>query len=432
MQDLDQDDDSTSTPPSTGNTSNTSRRDRFKGALARTKSKFKKQQGNEKSGSEEHGNHDLDEDVEDFLSAGRTSTSSRNTTGRDTGLGEHRFMAGAGAGAEEGAAAPGLSSPERTPFLDQQPSSRPSTSESFPPHKQSPRRIVVPRIDVSNSQRWPGAQPVGKPAQEQQRQEKDGQQEGAAFLRPEYQARSQSATSLSKRKGRGRGLSVTFIEAPPVIIGEGGDDAPKPPVEISKARARARSVSPKSSRAQLRGAPRITTTQTTPPSPPTGHSLSGQRAAVPGLRHEPPDVLKPRGMQRVVQPQTDTPPSSAVTASPASSLDREFEMTLRLGSGSGSRAVGAPELSSHGEDGSVSARNTAPVILAPRPVRPVHPPPAVLEIPEPGVDEEMPAARPIAMDQREGFREGDALRMHRDDETINDDEFSPRGTRNRW
>ncbi|RMD39754.1 hypothetical protein DV735_g5379, partial [Chaetothyriales sp. CBS 134920] len=58
--------------------------------------------------------------------------------------------------------------------------------------------------------------------------------------------RPRSASSLSKGTARARGLSVQFTNQPPVIIGEGGDEAQAPPIEISRiaARARARSLSP--------------------------------------------------------------------------------------------------------------------------------------------------------------------------------------------
>ena len=59
---------------SLGNNDKTSKRDRFRGALARTKSKFKKENDRTKE-------KDLPDDVNDFLSAGRTSISSLTSTG---------------------------------------------------------------------------------------------------------------------------------------------------------------------------------------------------------------------------------------------------------------------------------------------------------------------------------------------------------------
>lgn len=337
----------------------TSKRERLKGALARTKSKFKKQSDK----NEEAGNNILSDDVNDFLSAGRTSTSSW-TSGGDA-LPHHPT--------------PGLSSSATS--SDQQ-SPRPSTSDSFMMPRQSPRRIAVPRIDVSNSQRWPAAQPLGSA----------GIQPDKEFLRPEYQTRSHSVTSLTKRRGRRRGLSVTFIEAPPVIIGEGGDDAPKPPVEISKARARARSVSPMPSRTQSQ----VPSTST---SPAPANGALGQQPAVaqPVSRHAPPDVLRPRAVQRVQTGNFSGSPAGA------SGLDKEFEMTLRLGSG-----VNSPD--------SEGASPHTPEIVAPKPVRPIHPPPPIVEA---GSTSEHHIVRKDipSNDLRKQLREGDALRMHFDNET---------------
>ena len=247
----------------------------------------------------------------------------------------------------------------------------------------------MPRIDVSSSQRWPAQQPIGQQGRRQAGSE-------AAFLRPEYHSRSQSATSLTKRKGRARGLSVTFIDDPPVVIGEGGDDAPTPPVEISKAkaRARARSVSPMSYRVRPRDAAAMNERST---------PINGPRGAhppPPANRHEPPDVLKPRGLRRA---QTGMSPSSA---SPASGLDREFEMTLRL----------APAVSSSDGQGT----STTPQIIAPQPVRPVQPPPAVIDRP----DFQLDKTGLSSTDLKNRFREGDVLRMHHDPDAPNVEEMT--------
>ncbi|KIW69978.1 hypothetical protein PV04_02290 [Phialophora macrospora] len=325
-----------------------SKRDRFKGALARTRSKFKKENERPKEA-------ELSDDVNDFLAAGRPSTSS------------------AGNPLPRGPTAATTDEQSPSPV-----SPRPSTSDSFTnpfAAQRSPRKISVPKIDVSTAQRWPRAQSVGTTEQDINN-----------FLRPEYQARSVSASSLSnkaKKKGRGRGLSVTFMEAPPVIIGEGGDDAPTPPVEIGKARQRARSASPMARRGQH---------------PPEGsmNGTYGKRPSPvpppPSQGHAPPDVLRPRVLQRV---------QTGFAADPAgtSGLDKEFEMTLRVG------AIANSPVS-----GGASAPDTAEII-SPRPVRIVQPPPAVFEEPaeSQNVTEEVPSTSP-----RDKLREGDALRMHFD------------------
>lgn len=334
-----------------------SRRDRFKGALARTKSKFKKH------GDKTEDEHVLSEDVDDFLAAGRTSVSSVNTATpfRGDALPHHP-----------------------TPTNSNSP--RPSTSDSasFTQPKQSPRRLNVPRIDVSNSQRYPGALPV----------QDSGSENNSTndFLRPEYQSRSQSSSSLAKGKRRSRGLSVTFIEAPPVVIGIGGDAAPAPTVEISKARARARSVSPMRNRAQAND-PGYTPNRS-PYQPPNGASGLPNH----GPRPEPPDVLKPRALQRI---QTGLSP---VTPVGRSNLDQEFEMSLKLWGGSNSYSPA-----------SSTASPATPEIHAPKPLRPVHPPPAVMEIPEPPELKKEPSSG----DLRQQFQEegNTTLRKHQAEPT---------------
>ncbi|OAL33172.1 hypothetical protein AYO20_07489 [Fonsecaea nubica] len=336
-----------------------SRRERLKGALSRTKSKFKKHT------SDTNEERDLPDDVNEFLAAGRTSLSS---------------------GPRPVDSLPHLQRTPATSNLDQSSpvSTRPSTSESFTnpsAPQRSPKKVSVPRIDVTNSQRWPRAQPIGTT-----------EQDINDFLRPEYQGRSQSVSSFSnkpKRKGRGRGLSVSFIEAPPVIIGEGGDDAPTPPVEISKARQRARSASPMPNRGQSQSRDHSGS--------PTNGAYDLRNAPLPHPPRQggpPPDILRPRMLQRV---QTGNFSGSRG----ASALDKEFEMTLRLGS----NAVNSPV--SPGE-----SPNT-PELHAPKPVRVIHPPPPVLEEP---IQSHIVKKEVQSTDLRKQFREGDALRMHLDTE----------------
>jgi hypothetical protein len=91
----------------------------------------------------------------------------------------------------------------------------------------------------------------------------------------------------------------------------------------------------------------------------------------------------------------------AADATGTSGLDKEFEMTLRVGGNANSPV---------GRGGSTP--DTAEII-SPRPVRIVQPPPAVFEEPTESltVKKEAPSTSP-----REKFREGDALRMHLDRE----------------
>jgi hypothetical protein len=313
-----------------------SKRDRLKDALSRTKSKFKKEPKTKTS----------EEDVDDFLCAGRASADDR--------LPQH-----------ETSSAP----------TDHEPSppssSRPSTSDSanpFPSSPRSPRKLHIPKIDVSNSQRWPMAKVLGA-----------SHAEVNDFLRPEYQTRSQSAntfSNLKKRGARGRNLSVNFIEGPPVIIGEGGDEAPAPPVEISRSKQRARSASPMPSRGQHRanGLPE--------------HPAS----AFPRQHHAPPAALQPRMLQRAPTGHTST------LGTYGSALDKEFAMTL----GGGAHMTTSPD----------GATPTSPEIMAPTPMRVVKPPSAdALGAP----DQPRGMRKGTGNDDLRGqFREGDALRMQLD------------------
>ena len=201
-----------------------SRRGRLKDALNRTKtkiSKVKEERDARKQKQEQEGPKlKLDNDVNDFLSAGRSSVASSHRPSVDTL-----------------AASP-----------------RPSTSESR--SQPSPRRVLpisVPRIDVSASSRFPHAKEVDPDALVDQVGSSaisSADLQSNSLLKPAYKSRSQSATSIasSDRKARIRGLSVGFANVPPVIIGEGGEEAEAPPMEISRAKARARSASPQGRR----------------------------------------------------------------------------------------------------------------------------------------------------------------------------------------
>lgn len=254
--------------------STASKRNRFKGAISRTKSKFRT-----RDSSPEDSDLTTNDVVEDFLAGGRTSTSTRPSISDSLSFASDR--------------------PSTADSLPHHPSPPTSTSDRFAAPQQPPRRIDVPRIDVSKSQRWPGALPTQPEDHDRSR-----------FLRPEYQGRSQSVSSLSKGRRRSRGLSVTFIEAPPVIIGEGGDAAQTPPSEISRARARARSASPMPARLGL-GLPPI--------------SFPVRRKPVPQPPVHASTEFEPSALQRV---QTG---SSAATQESKLAMNKEFEMSLGMG-----------------------------------------------------------------------------------------------------
>ena len=297
-----------------------SKRDRFKSVLSRTKSKLKKKDSDQ-----------ADDNVEDFLAAGRDSTS----TGRPSLSDSLSF------------ADTSPPHPNRPPTSDSSSNIRSTQvpfQESFvPPPQQSPRRIVVPRIDVSASKRYPGAQLVGA-------QNEQGRTE---FLKPHYQGRSQSVSSLSKGRGRARGLSVTFAQAPPTVIGEGGNEAQAPTIEVSHAKRRARSVSP---------------TPTPRATGPTGRLWSRSpinRKPVPERVVSPvkeeDDFFSP-GVKRVLT-GFSTPANESKQA-----MEKEFEMSLGLNSAS----TASPGSTTSPEQ---------PVLHAPRPVRPPVPIPPVREPP---------------------------------------------------
>lgn len=115
-----------------------------------------------------------------------------------------------------------------------------------------------------------------------------------------------------QRGNRPRNLSVAFLEAPPVIIGEGGDEAEAPTIEIGRTKARARSVSPMPARA-MEGNPQQLRRKQMPTS--AGSAGSGSTIS---LRHFEP--------QRLARVQTGAIPTSATSKS---SADIEFEMSLQ-------------------------------------------------------------------------------------------------------
>lgn len=210
------------------------KRGKLKDALSRTKTKINKvkeerdakKQKQELEKPHAHSNSILSDDVDDFLSAGRPSFASSQR--------------------------PSVGSDFRSAVETSSASPRPSTSDSQSQPHPSPRRVLpisIPRIDVSASSRFPNARDVQSNTLVQQTGSSVvsfGSAQSGSLLRPDYQSRSQSASSIASadRKARIRGLTVGFADVPPVVIGEGGDEADAPPVEISRAKARARSASP--------------------------------------------------------------------------------------------------------------------------------------------------------------------------------------------
>ena len=297
-----------------------SKRDRFKSVLSRTKTKLRKKD-----------NDQSDDNVEDFLAAGRDSTS----TGRPS-LSDSLTFADSTASPSSRPPTSGSSASVRT--------SQVAHPDAFvPPPQQSPRRIAVPRIDVSTSKRYPGAQLVGA-------QNEQGRNE---FLKPHYQGRSQSVSSLSKGRGRARGMSVTFAEAPPIVIGEGGDEAQAPTIEVSHAKRRARSASPTPT-------PRATGPIGSLWSKSLSHRKPVPETVVSPVKEED-DFFSP-GVKRV-QTGLSTPAIESKQA-----MEKEFDMSLGLSSAS----TTSPGSTTSSEQ---------PVLHAPTPVRPPVPIPPVREPP---------------------------------------------------
>lgn len=207
------------------------KRGRFKDVLDRTKHKIAEKVREEKEARKWSSHSSKDESpsdtgIDDFLAAGRVKTSSST-----------HLSVFSDSASESG-----------TPPNDRSTPPRPSTSDSKT--QTSPKRVHVPRIDVSASQRFPNAKEIAPhgPVELPGSFASDNTSQGKTLLlKPEYKSRSQSASSIASasRKARIRGLSVGFANVPPVIIGEGGDEAEAPPVEISRAKMRrAKSASP--------------------------------------------------------------------------------------------------------------------------------------------------------------------------------------------
>jgi hypothetical protein len=278
-----------------------SRKDRFKGALQRTKTKLK--EGSKKSDKD---NFKLSDDVNDFLQAGRPSTSDSGAARAETPPDkllypqvDHDRMVQAG-----------ITGAARTEHRNLPTPPRPMNAPS-----RSPRGMPIPRIDVSKSQRWPAQQEV----RDLRAQEIDD------FLRPaqrpDQHARSQSQGSMpGRRKGnRPRNLSVAFLEAPPVIIGEGGDEAEAPTIEIGRTKARARSVSPMPARVHAV----------------EGNHLQQQQEQL--RRKQIPTSTGSAGSVSTISPHPFLPQNLArvhsggvpTSATSKSSADIEFEMSLQ-------------------------------------------------------------------------------------------------------
>ena len=173
------------------------KRERFRGALRRGADKLKKNKDDDEEGGNDK--FTLNEDVKDFLSLkedrSRSSFDDRLQVPGDVRPTSH-----------EG-------------FLLQ----RPASADQLPVHPSPSRPPPVPRIDVSRSPRFPDAREFGEP----------GPQQG--LLQRPREGGSGSQPGRRSRRRR-EGLKVHFAETPPVIIGEGGDEAEVPASLVVQAR----------------------------------------------------------------------------------------------------------------------------------------------------------------------------------------------------
>jgi hypothetical protein len=307
-----------------------SRRDKFKERLARTKTKLSKK------------DKDAATTVDDFLATGRTSVSTGRPSVSDSlSLTSDR--------------APSNLSHYHDAQENQQP------TDFVPPPQQSPRRIVVPKIDVSTSQRYPGAQPV----------QTDTDHTESSLLKPHYQARSQSSSSLAKGRGRARGLSVQFVDRPPLVIGEGGDEAEAPPIEVGKAKVRARSASPLRNNGPPPAGSKIWNKSPLQHIPRPGQwssQHSQQPSQPPPNNSSRPESRDRPGIHRVPTGMIGNSPSPMLEGRQA--IDREFDMSLGL----------SPATTISPSTTNVSPVEP-PVLHAPTPIRPPVAVPNVREAP---------------------------------------------------
>ena len=165
-----------------------------------------------------------------------------------------------------------------------------------------PSRKAIPKIDVSVSQRYPGAQEV----------------EGPRLVVPGQNLRSRSASPPRKRQ-KNKGLTVKFADDPPHVIGEGGDESEVPTKDVL--RTRASSHPPMLERPRQAEAPL-----------PSSLEIGQKGPSPPGVPVMPPrsrssqdsDFVKPQVLIRAPTGALDeTRPGSS-----SGRQDREFEMSL--------------------------------------------------------------------------------------------------------
>jgi hypothetical protein len=188
------------------------KRERFRGAVQRGVSKVKKSDEE----STRDGEFTLNDDVKDFLGF-RSPYSKPATVPPSTPDSQKR---------DTSPSTPPSSKTDIDDFLHKTDPS--DVLPHFPTLSRDP--LPVPRIDVNKSPRFPHARDLL------------GEKDNADTISP-LRMQDESGNP-PRRKARRQGLAVRFSDKPPIIIGEGGDDAEEPTIYLLDKIARLRSNAP--------------------------------------------------------------------------------------------------------------------------------------------------------------------------------------------
>jgi hypothetical protein len=188
------------------------KRERVRGAVQRGVSKVKKSDDE----STRDGEFTLNDDVKDFLTF-RSPYSKPAAVPPSTPESQKR---------DTSPSTPPSSKTEIDDFLHK------TDPSDVLPHFPTPSRdpLPVPRIDVNRSPRFPHARDLLRV---------DDNADTVFALRTQ-----DDSGNPPRRKARRQGLAVRFSDSPPIIIGEGGDDAEEPTMYLLDTIARSRSDAP--------------------------------------------------------------------------------------------------------------------------------------------------------------------------------------------
>ena len=155
----------------------------------------------------------------------------------------------------------------------------------FPTLSHDPLPVLpVPRIDVAKSPRFPHARDLHG--------EKDNADVVAALRIQD------DSGSPPSRKTRRKRLTVRFTDSPPILIGEGGDEAETPTIHLLQTRLRSRSDAPMSEPLQQYG-------QAPPPQIIRKPVASPAQHILP--QHTSPQYISPQSLQSMEFDMTLTP-----------------------------------------------------------------------------------------------------------------------------